>query len=161
MPTSRSSQSYVTTLSIFTLLFFLRVLGQILVATEAVDFLPPMEEWYSGLIPYPILLPIQIVMIGVMVKIVLDFARGEGYFVIPRRRGGTFLKWFSYLYLLSMIVRYITTMWLHPELRWFRRTIPIWFHMILATFLYTLSHYYRQGRKVRYVFGAETEKGEG
>jgi hypothetical protein len=147
MPTPRSSQSYVTALSILTLLFFLRVLGQILVATETVDFLPPMEEWSSGLIPYPILLPIQMVMIGVMAKIVRDFAKGEGSFAIPRRREGIFLKWFSYLYFLSMVVRYLATMWLHPELRWFSGTIPIWFHMILAAFLYTLSHYYRQAER--------------
>ena len=30
---------------------FLRVLGQVLVAFFRVDFLPPMAEWYSGLIP--------------------------------------------------------------------------------------------------------------
>ena len=41
-------------------LFFVRVLGQIEVLLLAPDWLPPMAAWYSGLLPYPILLPAQI-----------------------------------------------------------------------------------------------------
>jgi len=33
-------------------LFVLRVTSQTLVAFFDVDFLPPMQEWYSGLLPY-------------------------------------------------------------------------------------------------------------
>ena len=40
-----------------------------------------------------------------------------------------------------MAVRYVYTIIRHPELRWFGHTIPIWFHMVLAAFLYTYSHY--------------------
>ena len=47
-------------------LFILRVLGQALVAFADVRFLPPMEAWYSGLMPYEYLLPSQIAIIGVM-----------------------------------------------------------------------------------------------
>lgn len=125
-------------------MFLLRVIGQFIVSIHPVDFLPPIGEWYSGLIPYPILLPIQIVVILIMIKIILDFTRGEGYFVTPRRRAGIFLKWSSYIYFASMVVRYMFTMWLHPEQRWFVGTIPIWFHMVLASFIYTLSHQFLQ-----------------
>ncbi len=45
------------------------------------------------------------------------------------------------IYALSMVVRYGLTMALHPELRWFTGTIPIWFHLVLATFIFTLGHY--------------------
>jgi hypothetical protein len=34
--------------------FCLRVFGQMLVAFAGVYWLPPMEAWYSGLMPYPI-----------------------------------------------------------------------------------------------------------
>ena len=45
-----------------------------------------------------------------------------------------------------MGARYVIAMILYPELRWFTDTIPIWFHMVLAAFLYTFSHYHlRQG----------------
>ena len=40
-------------------LFVLRVLGQMLVAFRRVSFLPPMEQWQSGLVPYHVLLAMQ------------------------------------------------------------------------------------------------------
>lgn len=138
MPTRR----YAAMLAVITALFTLRVAGQALVAFFNVQFLPPMEQWYSGLLPYPILLPIQLLIIAVMLNIVLDFARGTGWFSVPRRPLGPALKWISYLYAGSMILRYILTMAWHPERRWFGGTIPIWFHILLAGFLYTLSHYH-------------------
>ena len=51
-------------LVVLTLLFALRVLGQALVAFFSVRWLPSMAWWYSGLVPYPILLAIQLVMLG-------------------------------------------------------------------------------------------------
>jgi hypothetical protein len=59
-------------LALLTALFFLRVLGQALSVFLQVDWLPATEHWASGLIPYPILLTIQIVMLIVMVKISTD-----------------------------------------------------------------------------------------
>ena len=43
-------------------LFILRVTGQVLVAFFNADFLPPMQEWYSGSMAYEYLLPSQIVI---------------------------------------------------------------------------------------------------
>jgi len=139
----------VVFLSIFALLFVFRVVGQWVVSFQPVSFLPPMEEWYSGLLPYPILLPIQIVIIVIMGKVVMDFWNGRGYFITAPKKGGVFLKWFSYIYFLSMVIRYIVTMWIHPERRWFTGTIPIWFHMVLASFLFTLSHHYLRNENSR------------
>jgi hypothetical protein len=140
---------YSLLLAAFTLLFILRVCGQILVAIVDTDFLPPFEQWYSGLLPYSVLLPIQGLIIGVMLKIVLDFARGSGLFITPKPRAAVFIKWFSYVYFLSMVARYAVTMTLYPELRWFTGTIPIWFHIVLAAFLYTFSHYHIRQRSIR------------
>lgn len=53
-----------------------------LVAFFGVTFLPPMQEWYSGLIPYPVLLPIQGLIILLLIKICSDFSRGHGFFVV-------------------------------------------------------------------------------
>ena len=61
-------------------LFALRVAGQALVAFLPVRFLPPMAAWYSGLIPYPVLLPVQLVMLAVMAKINADLGAGAGAF---------------------------------------------------------------------------------
>jgi hypothetical protein len=132
---------YPFLLGLFTLLFVGRVLGQLLVALFDIGFLPPFERWYSGLLPYPALLPVQFVMIVVMVKIVRDFARGDGYFVTLAPRTGIVLQVLGAVYFLSMAIRYVVTMWLHPELRWFTGTIPIWFHFVLAAFVFTVGRY--------------------
>src|SRR5437016_11474205 len=63
---------------LFLFLFVLRVVGQMLVAFLGVTFLPPMQEWYSGLLSYPILLPVQWVIVVVLTEICIDLSRGKG-----------------------------------------------------------------------------------
>jgi len=135
-------REYPLWLAAFTVLFIGRVVCQVLVAFLGVSWLPPMERWHSGLVPYPLLLPIQVAIVALMAKVVLDFARGQGYFVSPHPRAARSIRWFSILYFLAMVVRYTLAMWLRPEQRWLTGTIPIWFHMVLAAFLYTYSHYH-------------------
>ena len=142
MTERRSTRRYAVVLCILTILFTLRVLGQVLAAFFGVAFLPPMDQWYSGLMPYSMLLPVQILLIAVMGAIVRDFAQGAGPFVAPRPRAGSVLTWLSYAYAGSMVLRYVLTMAWYPERRWFGGTIPIWFHLVLAAFLYTVSRYH-------------------
>jgi hypothetical protein len=141
---------YVLTLWLLTFLFFLRVLAQALVAFFEIPFLPSMEEWVipsaspfstSGVIPYPILLPIQVVILVLQIQVSRDFSRGHGYFVSLEPRVGRILLWLSYIYFASMVLRYIVTMVLYPERRWLGHTIPIFLHFVLAAFLFTLGHY--------------------
>jgi hypothetical protein len=129
-------------LAILTLLFALRVLGQALVVFFSVGWLPPTEHWFSGLIRYPILLGIQLVMLAVMVKIASDIWRGGGFFAKPRPGCCRFLVACSILYAASMILRYILTMAYRPEMRWFGGTIPIFFHFVLAAFVYTWGKFH-------------------
>ena len=51
-------------LALLTLLFFFRVLGQALVVFFSLSWLPSNEQWASGLVPYPILLTVQVVMLN-------------------------------------------------------------------------------------------------
>jgi hypothetical protein len=132
---------YPLLLGTFTFLFVLRVAGQVLVGLGEASFLPPFERWYSGLLPYWLLLPAQIALIVLMLKIVADFVRRNGYFVHLNPRTGIILQVLAGIYALSMVVRYVLTMALHPELRWFTGTIPIWFHFVLAAFIFTLGRY--------------------
>jgi uncharacterized protein len=129
-------------LAFLTLLFFLRVLGQALVAFFGVPWLPPMGEWFSGLIPYPILLVIQLIMLVGMIKISADLRRGRGFFAAPRQAWSKFLIGFSAIYAGAMIVRYVLTMILHPETRWLGGVIPIFFHFVLAGFFYVWGRYH-------------------
>jgi uncharacterized protein len=131
---------------IFTLLLVLRVLGQIVVVVCAPRWLPPMEQWQSGLLPYPVLLAGQMIVLTLMVWICLDFSRASGMFVDPRRPdGGRLIIWFSYAYFGGMVVRYIVWMWRRPDQRWFGGTIPIIFHSVVAAFLCTFGHYHANG----------------
>lgn len=132
---------YAVVLGILAFAFFLRVLGQVLVAFFYVDFLPPMAEWYSGLLPYPVLLPMQFLILVVQAKISLDIWRGLDFFAIRRPRAGKVLCWCSYVYFAGMVLRYILTMSLYPERRWFTGTIPIFFHWVLAAYLFVLGRF--------------------
>ncbi len=62
-------------MAVLLVLFLARVLGQILAATLAPPWLPPMRRWYSGLMPYRYLLPTQIVFLVVMTAMTLSVAR--------------------------------------------------------------------------------------
>ena len=125
-------------------LFVFRVAGQALVALFHVDFLPPMREWYSGLLPYEYLLPSQVVIVALIVKICVDFARGRGIFVEPHRFFAVYWLYFGYVYLAVMVARYPLQMYFHPEARWFGGTIPIFFHWVLAAFVITVGLHHRR-----------------
>ena len=124
----------------FTGLFILRVVGQIVVAVHPQQWLPPMYQW--NFIPYPILLPIQLVFIGVMVWINLSFTWNIGVSAIESPGAGKFLIAFSAVYVLAMVIRYTIRMYRHPDQRWFGGTIPIVFHLVLASYLYSLGYFY-------------------
>jgi len=118
-------------------LFILRVLGQALVAFADVRFLPPMQAWYSGLMPYEYLLPSQIAIIGVMAKICADFSRRAGFFFEKNRFFASAWLWFGYVYLAAMIARAVF-LWDHP--------IPIVFHWVLAAFVIIVGLSHRRRR---------------
>ena len=63
--------AYATVMAVLLVLFLARVFGQILAATVAPSWLPPMARWYSGLMPYRYLLPTQIVFLVVMMAMTL------------------------------------------------------------------------------------------
>lgn len=130
-------------LAFSTALFACRVIGQALVAFIGVPWLPAMEQWFSGVIPYPILLIIQILMLVLMTKVSGDVWRGKGTFAVVRPHWPNFLIKFSACYAGLMAFRYLLTMILRPEMRWFGQTIPIFFHFVLAGFIFVLGHYHK------------------
>ena len=106
-----------------------------LVAFWGVTWLPPMSEWMSGVMPYPYLLPSQMLIIVACANVCLDFSKGRGWFVRTRPAFGRGVLYFGYIYFAGMIVRYGLQMILRPETRWFGGTIPIFFHFVLAGFV--------------------------
>jgi hypothetical protein len=130
-------------LSALTALFVARVLGQALVASASVAWLPPMNAWYSGLLPYPLLLPVQIAIIAAQVVVDVQIWRGAGALTTPRPGLGRGLRVFSVVYAAAMLVRAILTR---------THAIPILFHWVLAAYLFTLGRFYGRfsaGRRPR------------
>ena len=120
-------------LTVLTALFAARVIGQAVVAFSGVDWLPPMNAWYSGLLPYCVLLPVQIFIVVVQLGINRQLWRGAGFLALPRPRVGRVLRSISYVYALAMLARWMIT-----------RThgIPIAVHWVLAAYLFTLGRYF-------------------
>ena len=125
---------------LFTLLFVMRVGGQVLVALRPRRWLPPMYLW--NLIPYPILLPLQLIIIAIMLWINLDFGANTGIATIRNPDAGIMLVGFSTIYFAAMVIRYIVRMSRRPEQRWFGGAIPIVFHFVLASYLFFLGDFY-------------------
>ena len=139
---SEDPAGYSAWLWLFTVLLFLRVVGQIIVVLRAPRWLPPMHQWQSGLLPYPVLLLGQAIVLTLMVWIAIDFSRGAGTFVQPYPGRARYVLGFGYLYLGGMVVRYIIWMWRRPDQRWLGGTIPIIFHSIVALFIITFGTYH-------------------
>jgi hypothetical protein len=101
-----------TYLLLFTLLFLVRVAGQLLVWRRRPTWLPPMRE--RNLVPYPVLLPIRLAFLAAMAAIAATLERVE-----PRPSFGRFLIALAVLYAAAMAVRYAVRMWRRPHARWF------------------------------------------
>ena len=115
------------------ILFLFRVLGQVIVALWSPSFLPPMESWYSGLMPYRFLLPSQVAILLLFAKIASDLYSGNGYWFCPKKQAGLGLLVFGTVYFIAMIIRF----WVQGI------SIPVVFHWVLASYLLVLGWYYR------------------
>lgn len=125
-------------------LFFLRVLAQLCVSRRRLRFLPPMEQWQSGLLPYPALLAAQGAILGVQIAVDIQSCQGRGLLVASRPRLGRGMRLVSLVYFGSMVFRYGLSMRRHPDRRWFGQTIPIAFHCVLATYLFLYAKVFRK-----------------
>lgn len=114
-------------------LFLLRVLGQIEVVLTAPTWLPPMEQWYSGLLPYPLLLPAQILILMLMTGVTVNEMRRP----YPARRDR--LRQLALIYFGAMVLRLIIQFSRGAEDVIAAGGIPVAFHWVLALFLLVLS----------------------
>jgi hypothetical protein len=135
------SAPYAPWLWVFTILLVGRVLGQVVVVLFAPKWLPPMQQWQSGLLPYPVLLAGQFVVLWLMFSISIDYMRGSGFWVEPHPSLGLAAVIWSYVYAGAMLVRYVIRMARRPDQRWLGGTIPIVFHTVVAAFQWTFGWY--------------------
>ena len=117
-------------------LFLLRVVGQFEAMLLAPAWLPPMYDWYSGLIPYPILLPLQIVLLTVMSAVVMRDMH------VGRRAPGNWKRWvrgIAIVYFAVMLMRLIVQLMRGADGVIAAGGIPVAFHWVLALFLLVLA----------------------
>lgn len=135
-----SSDDIAPILWLLTALFALRVAGQVLVLLRAPRWLPPMRDW--NLMSYRLLLPTQLGLLAVMAWIDVSISVDTG----PPAERTSALGWaliaFSAAYAGAMVVRYAVRMYRRPPARWFGGTIPIVFHVVLASYLFTLGSFH-------------------
>jgi hypothetical protein len=130
-----SDRAYAVVMAALLVVFVGRVVGQLLAATVTPAWLPPMARWYSGLMPYRFLLPTQIVFVALMTAMTIGVGRHTSPFGTLSPSAGAWIVWASYVYALGMVVRSIRYARATPERRGV--LIPIVFHFVLASFLFT------------------------
>jgi hypothetical protein len=111
-------------------------MGQIEVVLLSRSWLPPFRAWESGLIPYSVLLPVQIVLIAWMAIVATDHWRGAGYFWVTHRSTRRRLKIIAGIYFTVMLLRLAITVAIPPHTLLERGLIPVLAHWDLTAFIY-------------------------
>ena len=116
-------------------LFAFRVIGQFEVMLVAPQWLPDMEAWFSGLLPYSVLLPAQIAILMLMAVVAWN----------PRVRNGSFahshpgfagaLRILAGIYFAVMVIRLAVNIFDNGGDFWREGAIPVAFHWVLALFV--------------------------
>lgn len=134
----RGHRRVAAPLAVLTFLFAARVAGQAWVALaddSAIASVLPMEAWHSGLVPYPVLLPIQLLILGAQAWHIQSRWRRPG----PHRPWlGSWLLAAAALYAAVMLARYGFAMaWRggFGDPWWAGGLVPVLFHQVLALYL--------------------------
>jgi hypothetical protein len=116
-------------------LFAARVIGQLETVLVEPDWLPTMDAWYSGLLPYPLLLPVQIAILMLMAVVAWNPRIRHGRFARANPRGAQALRLFAYVYFVVMVLRLVVNVTDNGADFWREGAIPVAFHWVLALFL--------------------------
>lgn len=116
-------------------LFGARVIGQIEALLLAPDWLPSMEAWYSGLMPYYLLLPAQIALLMIMTVVAWNRRIRTGRFAASHPGLARALRIAACLYFLAMALRLALNIGANGEDFRHAGAIPVAFHWVLALFL--------------------------
>ncbi len=116
-------------------LFAARVIGQFETLVASPAWLPDMEAWYSGLLPYYLLLPVQIALLMIMAVVAWNRRVRTGRFALARPRVAGVLRSLAVLYFLAMALRLGLDVYANGADYWRAGAIPVAFHWVLALFL--------------------------
>jgi hypothetical protein len=133
--TTRRSFAAATLLWSCVALFAVRVLGQLEVSLIAPAWLPDMDAWYSGLMPYYLLVPVQIAILMVMATVAWNRRVRTGCFARANPRSAGAMRIFAGIYFVVMAVRLAVNIIGNGADFWREGAIPVAFHWVLALFL--------------------------
>lgn len=119
-------------------LFVLRVLAQLVQAVHPVSVLPPFEAWQGSATAYPVLLSAQIAIVVILASVLWGVGTHS---VSPQRWKYRACFASGGVYFISMAFRFVAGLTVFSDVTWFSRTIPAFFHIVLATFLLTFGLY--------------------
>ena len=146
----KGSRLTLVLMSVLTALFVLRVCAQLLQALYPVGWVPEFEAWQSGVLPYPVLLAIQFGIVGLM------------SFVLHRVRNGNIRArlWkyrvclvFGGAYFAVMAFRWLAGLTFLADQAWFAKSLPAFFHLVLASFILLLGLHIRRRIRNPKIFG--------
>lgn len=136
---SSLSRSYAPWMWFLLSLFIFRILAQLAALLFNLNFLPPFESWHGGILPYPLLLATQFLILYWLVKTASQFSRGA---VSARRDLGVNVLVIASIYFVVMLARLVLGMTILSEHRWFASPLPAFFHLVLASFLLLYGHFH-------------------
>ena len=119
-------------------LFFARVVGQVEVLLVEPAWLPAMAAWYSGLLPYPVLLPAQIALLMLMCALTIRTSAARPTSTASSAARFKVLRALAMLYFVAMAVRLVLCVYQYGGDYYLHGAIPIAFHWVLALFALTL-----------------------
>ena len=117
------------------ILFAARVIGQFEAQSIAPAWLPDMDAWYSGLMPYYLLVPAQIAILMLMSATAWNRRIRTGAFARANPRVAGALRIFAGIYLVVMAVRLGVNVIDNGAEFWRHGAIPVAFHWVLALFV--------------------------
>ena len=119
-------------------LFVARVLAQLIQAVHPVSVLPPFEAWHGAVLPYPLLVAVQVVIILMLAWIAW---RVRNDTISPRRWKYRMCFGLGGVYFGFMAFRLLAGLTFLADHAWFSKSLPAFFHVGLATFILVLGQY--------------------
>jgi hypothetical protein len=124
-------------------LFALRVAAQPLALVVDAPILPRFESWHNGLLPYPLLLGAQLLILAWLVTTAYRVSHAA---VQPSRLFGRLVIGVAGVYGMTMLTRLLPGATVIREVRWFASPVPTVFHLVLAGYLFIYGRvHYRYG----------------
>jgi hypothetical protein len=116
-------------------LFAARVIGQLETWLVAPPWLPDMDAWFSGLLPYEVLLPAQIAILMLMAVVAWNPRIRNGSFARSHPRAAEALRILAGIYFFVMAIRLGVNVFDNGTDFWREGAIPVAFHWVLALFV--------------------------